>query len=304
MASMPQRLHHRQLEAFRAAVQLGSATAAADVLHISQPAVSRLIGDLEGAVGFALFERNRKGLQPTSDGLLLFEEIERSFRGLEQIASAVEAIRLRHTGRIRMAALPVYADGIIARLLGSFQRTFPGVFVELEALPKVGVVEGVAADYYDLGIATLPVEHPSIAVQAFAEGTAVCVAPAAHRFAQKAAIDLADLDGETFVAIAAGSPFRLAIQRNLEQRQIRPRTIAEVRTQRAICRMVAAGAGVSLVDSHLLSELEPDGIVGCPTRPQITWQIGMLTPSRRQPSHALQALMAHVQASAGDVSQA
>ena len=276
-------------------MQLGSATAAADVLHVSQPAVSRLIGDLEAAVGFALFERNRKGLQPTSDGLLLFEEIERSFRGLEQIATAVEAIRLRHTGRIRMAALPVYADGIIARLLGSFQRTYPGVFVELEALPKVGVVEGVAADYYDLGVATLPVEHPSIAVHGFAEGSAICIAPAAHRFAKQATIDLADLDGETFIAIAAGSPYRLAVQRSLDERQIRPRTIAEVRTQRAICRMVAAGAGVSLVESHLLAELGSDGIVGLATRPKITWPIGMLTPSRRQPSHALKALMSHFQ---------
>lgn len=291
---MPLRLHHRQLEAFRAAVQLGSATAAADVLHISQPAVSRLIGDLESTVGFALFERNRKGLQPTTDGLLLFEEIERSFRGLEQIGSTVEAIRLRQTGRIRMAAMPVYADGIVARLVGSFQRDFPGVFVELESLPKVGVVEGVAADLYDLGIATLPVEHPSIAVQAFSEGTAICIVPADHRFATQKSVDLSELDGEAFIAIASGSPFRLAIQRHLDERRVRPRTIAEVRTQRAICRMVEAGAGVSLVDSHLAAEFATNSVVGLPTRPKITWATGLLTPARRQPSHALKALIDHV----------
>ena len=291
---MPLRLHHRQLEAFRAAVQLGSATAAAEVLHVSQPAVSRLIGDLESAVGFALFERNRKGLQPTSDGLLLFEEIERSFRGLEQIGSAIEAIRLRHTGRIRMAAMPVYADGIVARLVGSYQQAFPGVFVELESVPKVGLVEGVAADFYDLGIATPPVEHPSIAVQALTEGRAICIVPAQHPFAKQEILDLAALNGESFIAIAAGSPFRLAIQRSLEARRVRPRTIAEVRTQRAICRMVGAGAGVSLVDSHLTAELGTDAVVGLPTRPAITWPIGMLTPARRQPSHALRALMDHL----------
>jgi DNA-binding transcriptional LysR family regulator len=105
--------NHRQVEAFRIAMRVGSATAAADALHITQPAVSRLIADLERHVGFMLFERRKRGLQPTKDALLLFEEVDRSFRGLDRIAETADAIRSRRIGHLRVIALHSYSDGIV-----------------------------------------------------------------------------------------------------------------------------------------------------------------------------------------------
>ncbi len=75
------RINLRQIEAFSAAIEFGSATAASEVLHITQPAVSRLIADLERVVGFQQFERRARGLVPTQDAHTLYEEVKRSFVG-------------------------------------------------------------------------------------------------------------------------------------------------------------------------------------------------------------------------------
>jgi len=70
--------NQRQIEAFRAAFELGSATAASEFMHVSQPAVSRLLKDLERSIGFRLFERRARGLVPTRDAEVLYAEVKLS----------------------------------------------------------------------------------------------------------------------------------------------------------------------------------------------------------------------------------
>jgi len=129
-------LKPRQIEAFRAAVAQGSATAAADALFVTQPAISRLLADLEDAVGFSLFERQGRGLQPTVDGLRLYDAVERVYLGLETVAETARAIREGESGKIRIGALPVYADGLV-ELPEDLTRVEPGTMVDF--LPFSGI---------------------------------------------------------------------------------------------------------------------------------------------------------------------
>ncbi|WP_174875330.1 LysR family transcriptional regulator [Vogesella oryzae] len=75
----------QQISAFKAVIELGTVTAAANYLHIAQPAVSRLIASLEEAVGFPLFERIKGRLQPTSQGRAFYLEVDRAFVGMERL---------------------------------------------------------------------------------------------------------------------------------------------------------------------------------------------------------------------------
>ena len=80
---MTVKLRFRHIEGFRAVMQTGTATGAASLLNVTQPAVSQLMTEMEGAVGFALFDRRGGRLVPTSHAALLFDEIERCFTGLD-----------------------------------------------------------------------------------------------------------------------------------------------------------------------------------------------------------------------------
>ena len=88
----------RQVEAFRALMQRHTVTRAAQALHISQPAVSRLLSDFESGVGFKLFERQQGRLLPTSEARVLYDEVERAFVGLDRIALAAQQIRAMRRG--------------------------------------------------------------------------------------------------------------------------------------------------------------------------------------------------------------
>ena len=98
----------------------GSASAAAEHLYITQPAVSRLLSDLEYSVGFTLFERQGRGLAPTSDGRRLYEAVERVYLGLDAVQEAATAIREGSSGTLRVGTLPVYAGGLLAEQTGRF----------------------------------------------------------------------------------------------------------------------------------------------------------------------------------------
>jgi len=148
------RMNLRQIEAFRAAMEFGSATAAGEVLHVTQPAVSRLLSDLEANVGFQLFERRARGLVPTQDAHVLYEEVKRSFVGLDRISQVATGIREKATGTVRVIALSKYAEGFVASIIGQFLKDNPGIMVELESSGTAGVVEGIASQTYDVGIAS------------------------------------------------------------------------------------------------------------------------------------------------------
>ena len=285
------RLNHRQIEAFRVAMTVGSATAAADTLHITQPAVSRLISDLERRVGFALFERRKRGLQPTKDALLLYEEVTRSFRGLDRVAEAADAIRSRRIGHLRIIGMNTYSDGIVADAIGHFLSKHPGIRVELESGSKDDVVEGVTTENYDVGIAPLPVSDPAINTALILSHEAVCIAPPLHRFRSKRGIRAGELADEPFLAPRLGSPFRAYIDRYLNEAKVAPQICAETRSQRALCRLVARGAGIAIVDPTIAAEM-PQGMLCILTlRPALVWSIAALTSQRRIPSNALNALL-------------
>ena len=77
----PMRINHRQIEAFRAVFQTGSMTAAGALIGVTQPAISRLIRDLEGEIGWSLFDRSAGKLIPTADAIALFREVQRRYHG-------------------------------------------------------------------------------------------------------------------------------------------------------------------------------------------------------------------------------
>ena len=292
--AMKTHLQHRQLEAFRALVELGSSRAAADHLHVTQPAVSHLIRALEAAVGFALFQRRGRNLEPTPDGMLFYEEVERSFQALIGVEAQADAIRRRQVGRIRLAVIPAYADGIVAQLVGEYLLDNPSVYVEMETFEMVRVVEAVEAGRFDLGVAVLLRETPLLTVHGRFESRAVAALPARHPLAAGERLDLHDLTAEPFIAITRGSPFRYEIDAALVGLGLVPKIVAEARTQRAVLRMVAAGAGISLVDHHVAKEFSEDGLSFLPTQPRIGWKISLITKKDRPRSSALDGFIDHL----------
>jgi DNA-binding transcriptional LysR family regulator len=280
------RLSLRHVEAFKATIEAGSVTGAAELLRVTQPAVSRLLADMDNAVGFQLFERKARGLAPTQDANLLYTEVTRSFVGLERIADVARAIKDHTVGSVRVISLPVYADTIVADVIGQFLKENPGITVELENAVRPSVVDGIASQLFDVGIATLPVSDSFIETKALFESKATLAVSIRDPLSKLDVVPLSALDGRRMVALPNNSPFFAAAQNVLRKAGVAPLIVGQARTQRALCRMVATGAGVALVDQSLVAENHGTELVFKPISPDIHWTACILLNSRMKPTTA------------------
>src|SRR3546814_13915584 len=124
-------MNFRQIEAFRTVIACGTTTRAAEILRISQPAISRLLADLERTTKLKLFDRGKGRIRPTAEGLAFYDEVQRAFIGLERLSFAAENIRSFAAGSLRVASLPVLGHAFLPRVVAAFCRDFPGISVLL-----------------------------------------------------------------------------------------------------------------------------------------------------------------------------
>ena len=156
------RINSRQVEAFRATMLTGSVTEAAALMTVTQPAVSRLLRDLQALLKMELFERRGTGLVPTAAAMALYTEVERSFVGLERITAAAEEIRGRRTGSLRIAALPALSNGYLPRLAGHFLKERPNLNLAFFGVISPIVVDWVLNNQCDVGFAEVPIAHSGL----------------------------------------------------------------------------------------------------------------------------------------------
>jgi DNA-binding transcriptional LysR family regulator len=245
----------------------GTATGAAQLLGISQPAVSRLIGDLETEVGFKLFERLGRRVVPTSEARVLIEEVRRAFVGLDRIRDAAHAIADFRFSQLRLVAVPSVASTIAVDLVKMFSLQHPDTFISLEVQPSDSAVEWITAQQSDLGIASPAIENPAIATRVLKSGEAICLLPNGHPLAGRDVIVPELLAGESFVSYLPDAVFRYGIDDIFRKVGVVRRMQYEARTTDAILAMVAEGLGVAIVGPFLPCFGKMDSIKAKPFRP-------------------------------------
>lgn len=293
-------LNPRQIEAFRALILAGSVGSAANVLSISQPAVSRMIRDFQHSVGLVLFERRGTRLVPTSEALSLYAEVERTFVGLEHIAKTATELRTRRTGFLRVAALPALANGFLPRFAGQFATERPRLDLVVSGMASHAVLTAVVHGQCDLGFAEATFEHAAIKVEQMPSVPYMAILPEGHRLARKARLRPKDFEGESFVSLGQSSLSRFRLDRMFAEHGVSRIMRIETPLSEIACSMVAAGAGVSLCESFTASEYATRGIVVRPFEPRIEFEYSALyAATQRTPLLArefIDGFRAHVRA--------
>ncbi len=282
------RISDRQVSAFRAAVRLGSLTAAAAVLHVSQPAVSRLLKDLEQEVGFALFERIGRGVQVTQQGRLLFEEVERAFVGVEAITQRAMQLREGSYGRLRVAAMPAFADAFVAPAVGALLQAASGLSVEFDVLNTNDIVDGILRERFDIGVAAPSFAHPGIVWQVLRAASMVAVMRADHPLAAETAVKAAHLATHDVIALPADSPYQVQLRVAVARAAKRGvRITTTVRTQSAACVAIAHGAPALAVVDPCVARLHGAGLLHKPLAFSLISEVAVCHP-RGEPSASVE----------------
>ena len=257
----------------------GSVTDAAYSLNVSQPAVSRLIKEFETRTGLTLFERRGNLLVPTPEAHQLLAEVEQLTLRLETISTFAADLRHRVRGTLSVVAVPALAMSFLPRFIASFIKDKKLSRVFLNAMPSHQVVETVMSGQAEIGIAAAPHERPGLRIETF-ETRAVLLAPTGHRLTRKRQVKPTDIIDERVVTltdpmiITAAGAARLADLTH-------ERTLTTPLTTIAFS-LVAAGAGLAIVDPFAIAHDSAGEVVAIPFDPPIAIRVAILTSEHKR----------------------
>lgn len=277
-------LNQRQVEAFRAVMLTGGVTSAAQLMNVTQPAVSRLIRDLQAAVQMTLFERVGTRLLATSEALSLFHEVERSFVGLERIVQTATDLRARRAGSLRIAAYPALATAFLPIVVADFLKERPKLHIAVHGLGSRIVLDQVASSQCDIGFASDVFEFPSVVSEAIEGLTAVAAVPAGHRLARRAVLTPQDFRGEPFISLGQFTLLRHRVDHAFAANRVERTIHVETQLTEIACALVAEGVGVAIVDPLVGEKFRSRGVAIRPFSPRIAIEFAALYPAQRKPS--------------------
>lgn len=272
-------MNYKQVEAFRTVMLTGSMTVAAQKLFTSQPNISRLMAQLEHDTGLVLFKRKAGKILPTPEAEALLREVERSFISLQTLDEAAMSIRRLGVGELRIGSVLSIATGLLPQAIKVFREQYPDVPISVQISDSPTVSKWTATGYVDLGLVAYVVDTPGVEAKVWHREKGVCVVPAAHPLAQKKRIRKADLRGESFISLPRGDAVRKMIDAAFTPDE--RRLILEATFAPAICTMVAAGLGVSIVNPLVIGSRPIPGMAVIAFEPGIDFVSHLLRAQNR-----------------------
>lgn len=287
-------MNFRQVEIYRAVMITGSASRAAELLDVTQPAVSRAIADLEAAIAFPLFNRVRGRLVPTPEGRLFFHDVSASFEGLERLRSAADRIRDFGSGRIRIASLAALGSTLVPRAIRAFREKHSQIVFTLQIVSSAAVRDLVANQQFDLGLAADEVDLSGVDHRVFASYKAVCVLPPRHPLGSKAVIRPADLHKQSFIALAPEDRARAQMNQVFDAASAKPEVIIETPNSATICALVLEGLGVGIVNPAAADGFQERGLVFRPFEPEIYFRSHLLFRADAQKARLVKSFVGYL----------
>ncbi|WP_108662867.1 LysR substrate-binding domain-containing protein [Acuticoccus kandeliae] len=291
------RFNLRELEVLRALVETGKTTAAAQRLGLSQPAVSRSLGQLEAQLGRQLFLREGGRLVANEEALSIAEELGPVFATLARIENRSEQTERSHSGNLRVAAPPTIGHRFMPRRVARFTRENPDLEVVFDVIASDMLVTSVAEGNVDVGITDTVAAHEGVRSETLLATHAICIMPSGHPLAEKSVIEPQDLEGEPFIALTRRHSGRAAIDRALQRAGARPKIVIETATTVSAAEFVREGLGVALMNPFPIVHQLGGSVEARPFRPEIPYRTSFITPTGRPPSAAAAAFMAMVRES-------
>ncbi|MFY1910406.1 LysR family transcriptional regulator [Achromobacter xylosoxidans] len=276
----------RQLEAFAAVMSTGSVTAAGRLLGRSQPAISRLLQELEAEIGYALFARSGPRVTPTEQGFLLYDDVERALSSLRQIRDRAEEIARGQAQPLLLAATSALAAGLVPDALKRIEAQAGNTRVQLRSASPERVVHAVLSGAAQLGATSLPLEHRGLTVHWIGQAPCVVALPENDPAARHDVVPVAELAGRRVITMA--NPYRL--RRRLDAALGHAAGAIETNSSVNALAAVRAGLGVSVLEPITAYGAPMAGVAIRPIDLDIPFFFGVITSQSQPLTPACQAM--------------
>ena len=241
----------RQLRLFLALAETGSVSAAAKLMHVTQPTASMQLREVAQAVGVPLYEVVSRRVYLTEAGQALARTARAIASEWDAFEQGISGAKGLTSGRLKVAVVST-AKYFVPRLLGSFCKLHPQIDISLEVLNRDHVITRLRANQDDLYVMSMPPGDLPLEDQILMPNPLVVIAAAGHRLAARKRVTLAQLQSERFILREKGSGTRMATDAHLRQLGFAPAAVLELGSNEAIKESVQGQLGVSIVSRHAL----------------------------------------------------
>jgi len=271
----------RQLQAFLLVVRTGTLSAAADHMGLTQSGVSRLVTELSRNVGFELFTRAGRGVQPTARGLAFFKVAEGVYDNAETLQRIAGEIRDGSEDRIRLACLPTIASAVLPAAIEIFHSKYPNVFIDIHAMQSGEAIEAFAAHKLDFAISYQMCEMEGLVSHKLGSYHYILAVHKDHVLAQKETVCARDLTGHSLMGFTNDSLF---IPNNDEAKLVGDFSKAATKNiwcQSSIVRyaLLANKRNVNIAEPFSYPLFAPHGVTMRPFTPNVESDLFFVLPT-------------------------
>jgi len=264
----------RRLQVFHTVARLLSFTKAADELHMTQPAVTFQVRQLEEQFNTRLFDRTHNRISLTDAGHRVFDSAGKIFQLYAEMDNSVRELTGDISGVLILGASTTIAEYMLPVLLGDFKEKFPDVVIRLKVANTDGIVSQVENNMIDLGVVEAPVSNKNLVVEKCRMDELVLIVPPTHELASKQVVSLAEVTKYPFICREEGSGTREVMIESMHAAGINNADLSvsmELGSLEAIKGAVEAGMGVSVLSSATIEkELKLGSLVALKLDPPLT----------------------------------
>ena len=284
----------RHIEIFHAIYTTGSITNAAKFLNVSQPSVSKVLAHAEIQLGFQLFARIKGRLIATPEAEILFTEADRIFNQMNNINELAENILNQHTGRLSVGMTPAFGFDVIPSVVQHFQKSHPGVKVDLQTLHNHHILHHILRQDSDLAIMFSPNEIPDTNRHDFGNGEMVCVIPDLPEYPTEDRVDLAQLAPLPYIGIRKSGPLADLLYHQIDSLERKQASLVQVDTYYIAIKMVTKGLGWCVIDEFTANANANESVRICKLADPIEFPVVGITSSLQPISNLTSSFITEV----------
>ncbi|MFC4778370.1 selenium metabolism-associated LysR family transcriptional regulator [Paenibacillus sp. GCM10023252] len=245
-------LNFHQLHIFYTVAERGSFSAAAQALHMTQPAVTMQVQSLEDYFGTKLLLRSTKRIELTEAGRALMPYAQRSIELIRDTDAAMSLFTKQLKGRLQLGASLTIGEYILPRLLGPFGQEYPTISISMKVMNTAQIMEDILNHQLNFGLIEAPVNHPDMHMEAVMSDELKLIVSKDHPLADRQSLTLAEVAEYPFVLREQGSGTRLVMEEQFRKKKIDPaslKVVMELGSTGAVKSAVEAGLGISLLST-------------------------------------------------------